>query len=977
MTGPPAGPGARVHLPRKAPAEVPSQDRQPLAPWHALTPGSVADALQTELGPGLPGTAIAKRREAHGENRLPEPQRPSAILQFLSGFADPLVGALIVAAAIAATVAATTPSSEPWLLRFSDTIAILLIVLVNGVLGFLQERRAEQALDALQRMAAPSARVVRDGAMSILPADELVPGDIVELATGDSIPADLRLVETHDLSLDEAALTGESTPVDKCAERALAEGVPLAERVTMAYLGTSVTRGRARAVVVQTGPFTALGRIGALLHAAKREVTPLEQRLARFGRQVLIVCVTLSVVLFVLGFVRGGQPWTLLLLTAVSLAVATIPEGLPAITTITLALGMQRMALRGALIRKLPAVETLGSATVICADKTGTLTQNAMTVRIVETADEVYEVTGEGYAPTGELRRGGVRVEELPDVLRRLLTTGALCNTAQVETRGTELRVFGDPTEAALLTVALKASIARAALLSEGELETELPFDADRKRMSVIVKGKDGRRMAHVKGSADSLLPRCTHVRHGDRRLPLTDAERAHLLARSEAHAEQALRVLVLAEREDPDATAPEQELTFLGFAAMLDPPRPEAKAAVAECAAAGVRVVMITGDHQLTATAIATALGFWHADSRFLAGTDLDAMDDEQLAAQVGGVTIFARVTAEQKLRIVRALKRGGDVAAMTGDGVNDAPALHEANIGIAMGRSGTDVARDAADMVLADDNFATIVEAVREGRAIFRNIKKFIFFLNSSNAALVVAVIVGTFFADTMRFALTPLQLLWINLVTNGLPALALGLDPPDPGQMAEPPRPVGEGLLSARDVVGTLAVGLVIGGSALALYLLPTYAPWVFPGELLRDAQLAHVRTMAFAVLGFAPLFHAFNCRSQSDSIFRTGLLGNRFLLAAVAISAAAQLVTVLVPALHPIFRTHALSGTEWAIVLGLSLLPVPLTELWKGMRRATARSLEMRDRGAEATPTPGAPTRIGNGPHVASTLTQEDS
>ncbi|MBN2194986.1 MAG: HAD-IC family P-type ATPase [Polyangiaceae bacterium] len=902
-------------------------------PWHAMNVQAVGAEWQANPADGLKGADIPARRTRAGENRLSTPPKPRAILRFLAGFADPLVGALLLAGVIAAAVALNAGGDGPWFLRFSDPIAILLIVVVNGVLGFLQERRAEQALGALQRLAAPTAKVVRDGTVVVLPAAELVPGDIIELEAGDSVPADVRLFETHGFTVEEAALTGESTPTDKDGDRELPKATPLAERVTMAYVGTSVTRGRARGFVVHTGAFTELGRIDALIRSTPRDATPLEQRLARFGKQILAVCLALSAALFVLGVLRGGQAWTVLLLTAVSLAVATIPEGLPAITTITLALGMQRMAARGAIVRKLPAVETLGSATVICSDKTGTLTQNAMTVRLVETAQEILSVTGQGYLPEGAFERDHDRVETLPAAVVRLLSTGTLCNTAQLDTSGPTPAIVGDPTEAALVALALKGGIDRRSLLAEAELESELPFDADRKRMTVIVKGKDQKRVAHVKGSPDVLLPLCTHVLLADGRAELGDAERTRLLARNEVHAKQALRVLALADRDDPDAEDPEHELTFLGFAAMIDPPRPGVKAAIAECQRAGVRVVMITGDHQLTAAAIARELGFWSDDTIAMTGAELDDTDDARLLELVPRVAVFARVSAEQKVRIVRALKRGGNVAAMTGDGVNDAPALREANIGIAMGLGGTDVAREAADMVLADDNFATIVHAVREGRAIFRNITKFIFFLNSSNAGLVVAVVGGTFFADTVRFALTPLQLLWINLVTNGLPALALGMDPAEPSLMDEKPRPVREGLFSIRDLLATLAIGTLMGGSALSLYLLPDLAPQVFAAGMTRDQMLAHTRTMAFTMLGFAPLFHAFSCRSRVDSLLRGGLFTNRALLGAVAASAAVQLVTVLVPPLHAIFRTHSMSLSEWSVVIGLSVLPVPLVELGK--------------------------------------------
>ena len=893
---------------------------------------AVAQYWNTSADRGLSPSAIEGLRKQLGENAIPAPPKPSAIRQFLSGFGDPLVIALLCAAAIAAWVAATDTADVSWLERYSDTFAILLIVTVNGILGFLQERRAEAALDALQKMAAPNAKVVRGGTTTIIPARELVPGDLVELEPGDSVPADLRISEAKDLFAEEAALTGESVPVEKSADTVDDEKAVVADRVNIGYMGTTIVRGRARAFVVQTGPFTELGRIGAMIRQAEREDTPLEQRLEAFGKMILVACLAISTALFIIGTIRGQQHWTVLLLTAVSLAVAAIPEGLPAITTITLALGMQRMAQRGAIVRKLPAVETLGAATVICSDKTGTLTQNAMTVRLLETAEEELSVTGQGYLPRGEFQRNGEKVAELSQPMRSLLGTATLCNTATIDVDGDDVKVIGDPTEAALVTVALKANITRAGLLMSTEIEKEMPFDSDRKRMSIITRSQAGIRKAHVKGSPDVLLPLCTHVLTSQGPVALTTEERARLMARNEEHASKALRVLALAERHNPDLANPEASLTFLGFAAMIDPPRPEVKTAVAECRDAGIRVVMITGDHKLTATAIARELGIWTDSSTAYTGAELEGYDDQRLMSVVENAAVFARVTAEQKLRIVRALKRRGHVVGMTGDGVNDAPALREAQIGISMGKGGTDVAREASDMVLADDNFATIVHAVREGRAIFRNIKKFIFFLNSSNAGLVVPVIVGSFFYDMQRFALTPLQLLWINLVTNGLPALALGVDPPEPGQMKEPPRAATESLLGLRDSAATLFVGVIMGGAAFSLYWLPDYAPHLL-GAGSRDEHFAQVRTMAFTLLAISPLFHAFNCRSVRASIFQVGLFSNRVLWGAVLLSAAIHLITIFVPPLRPIFKTHAMSGTEWSIVLGLSFLPVPIFEILK--------------------------------------------
>ncbi|MDH5490932.1 MAG: HAD-IC family P-type ATPase, partial [Myxococcales bacterium] len=718
-----------------------------------------------------------------------------------------------------------------------------------------------------------------------------------------------------------------------------AEETSLGDRANMAFLGTSIARGTGRGVVVATGLDTQVGQIGALLRSAKQPPTPLEEHLARFGKLVLIVCLLLSGLLFLLGALGGTQPWPVLLLTAVSLAVAAIPEGLPAITTITLGIGMLRMAERGAIVRKLAAVETLGSATTICTDKTGTLTQNAMVVTLLETPDGIVELTGSGYAGEGDLLRDRVSLVEqpsLPEDVRRLLRTAAVCSTAHLVERDGQHESVGDPTEAALLVAAKKANLDRERALGEGTLESTRPFDSTRKRMSVIERRADGRRICHVKGSAESVLPRCDRVLVGGSVEPLSEQERASWLARDDRHAGEALRVLALAEREDPGED-PESGLVFLGLAAMLDPPREGVREAVADCHQAGVDVVMITGDHRLTAKAIATDLGIYRPGDGILTGAELAALPDDSFDARVAQVTVFARVTADQKLRIVEALQRGRHVVAMTGDGVNDAPALRQAAIGVAMGKSGTDVARDASDMVLADDDFATIVDAIRAGRAIFRNIQKFIFFLNSSNAGLVVAVIAASFFPWIPP--LLPIQLLWINLITNGLPALALGVDPPHRSQMHEPPRPLGQGVMGWRDAGGIMLVGGVMGLIALGLFWLPEQHPELFIATEAAG-RLHEARTMAFALLAISPLFHAHNCRSPHASILALGIFRNRWLWIAITISAAFLALTFL-PALRPIFRTEALNLGQWIAVLALSALPIPIVEALKLVERRLQR------------------------------------
>ncbi len=889
---------------------------------------------------GLEEREAANRLAKYGKNKLPEPARKSTLMRLLEQFANPLVLTLLAAAAIAVVVGFTDSSGERGLLsRFGDAIAILLIVILNAFLGYYQERRAEAALEALQKLSAPSARVRRDGKVKIIPAEEVVPGDLLELEAGDAIAADARLVQTIDLATEEAALTGESTACTKDALAPVIGDAPLGDRGNMVFTGTTIVRGKARAVVTGTGSKTELGKIGEMINSVGDQKTPLEERLESFGSTILKVCLLLSAVLLGWGFIRGGRPWHELLLEAVSLAVAAIPEGLPAITTITLALGMQRMARRGAIVRKLPAVETLGAATVIASDKTGTLTQNEMTVRAVYTGGTHYKVTGEGYDPSGSfLNAKGDEVEfdKFPAPLSYTLSTAALCNNAVLEqdTETKKWRIVGDPTEGALLALAAKGNLPRESIAPSHEFVHELPFDSDRKRMTVITRDKDGREIAHVKGSSDVLLPLCVKFAANDGVRGMTDEDRAAITAEADRMSSQALRVLAICrrvrKREVNDDGDVERELTFLGLVGMMDPPRQGVKEAVATCKAAGIRAVMITGDHKLTATAIALEIGLWDEGDEVITGAELAQINDEELIRRVDHLRVFARTTAEQKLRIVRAFKARGHVVAMTGDGVNDAPALRESHIGVAMGKGGTDVARQAGDLVLADDNFATIVDAVSEGRAIYRNIQKFIFFLLSSNMGLLVAVFVVSFFGKWPP--LTPLMILWINLVTNGLPALALGIDPPDPGLMQETPRRTDEGLLGRRDYLGILYVGVIMGVAALVLYAMT-------PQD---EEHLLQARALAFSVLALSPLFHAWSCRSPILSIFSMRPLMSLPLVLACLASAAIHLVAILVPGLRPVFRTYAVSGDEWLILLGLSALVVPGVEIAKAIDRVLRKS-----------------------------------
>ncbi len=927
------------------------------SPVHTEAAESLLARLGTDASRGLSEAEAKQRLVQDGPNELPRPEGKSALVRLLEQFTNPIVLTLLAAAAIA-LIDGASRSGQPFLVRFGDATAILLIVAINAVLGFAQESRAEAALAALETMQTPNARVRRGDAVQVVAATGLVSGDILELEAGDAVPADARLLQTIGLFAEESSLTGESVPVSKDSRAAVADDAPLGDRATMLFVGTSVVRGKARAVVVATGPRTELGHLSALIHQPRDRTTPLEEKLDAFGKRILWGCLGLSAVLFARGMLRGDRSWHELLLEAVSLAVAAIPEGLPAITTITLGLGMQRMAKNGAIIRKLAAVETLGAATIICTDKTGTLTQNAMTVREVYAGSARYTVSGAGYAPVGAVSNASGLVVAAPESapqgpLLGLLSTIALCNSATLQQDDAGWRVVGDPTEGALLTLAAKAGVSREEITSSHQVVKELPFDGDRKRMTIVALDESGNEVAHSKGSADVLLPLCTDYATDEGLRPLDADSRRAILDEADRMSRQALRVLAVARRDlgrRTQSTPPpesasgrrsidiEDRLTFLGLVGMVDPPREGGREAVARCAEAHVRAVMITGDHKLTAVAIAQELGLWDERAIALTGTELEKMSDPDLDCCIEDVRVFARVTAEQKLRIVALFKRRGHVVAMTGDGVNDAPALREAHIGVAMGKNGTDVAREAADMVIADDNFATIVDAVREGRAIWRNIQKFIFFLLSSNAGLLAAVFAVSFFTDLPP--LTPLMILWINLVTNGLPALALGIDVPDPTQMREPPRRSTSGLLQARDWLGMAAVGGWMGGAAMIAYLWPSH-----PGDGLAGA---HGRAIAFSLLALSPLFHAFNCRSARASIFKLRPILPLALVAAVMVSAGIHLTAVLVPGLRPVFRTFSMNAFEWVLLLALSASIIPAIELLKlGDRLLGKKSSERED------------------------------
>jgi Ca2+-transporting ATPase len=908
----------------------------PRLAWHYASPEEVAAYWQSSLSNGLETNEARSRLERLGKNRLPEEPPESWWKKLYKQVTDFTVLALIGAAGIAGALGLLAPlPGATFLERFGDSLAILGIVVLNATLGLLQEQRAERALLALKRMTAPTARLVRSGKPVEVPSDDVVPGDLMLLEEGDRVAADVRLIEAHDLEVDEGPLTGESLPVSKDAHAAVVPETALAERRTMVFLGTRVSRGRARGLVANTAAHSELGAIAGMLQRVEPEETPLEQDLERFGQRVVLGCIAISMLVFGAGFLLGRSSPRELFLVAVALAVAAIPEGLPAVTTIVLALGTTRMAKRHALVRRLPAVETLGCAQVICTDKTGTLTQNAMTARKLWVGGTRYDLDGGPFALDGSIHPTlSSRPRTIEIDLRSALEAAAHARGAHVsvEADGT-VAVHGDSTDGALLMIARRLGIE-----ASSRVLGEQPFSSARRRASVLVSA-DNQIRSYVRGAPEVLLERATTLLRKGRAVPLTDSDRAAITEEAAGWAARSMRVIALGIREGlpvplgPVAASPdwEEELTFIGLVGIVDPPRQEVTAAIEEARQAGIRTLMITGDHPATARAIAEEIGLWESGDELLTGPELDGLDQQRLEERIERVRVFARSTAEHKLRIVEALKARGLVCAMTGDGVNDAPAVKAASIGVAMGKGGTDVTKEAAALVLSDDNYATIVAAVEEGRAIYANIRKFIFFLLSSNAGAVLFVLAASLLG--WEEPLAPIQILWINLITNGLPALALGVDGRDPMQMTQPPRAPGGAILTAREYGDIVLVGAVMAATALFAFHLALPDP----AHAGSSVELAHARAMVFCILSIGPLVHAFNCRNERRSLFSIGVFSNRALWGAVLTGVLLQMVTIYVPALRPFFKTAPLDGHDMAWVLGLSLVPFVLVELIKFVRR----------------------------------------
>lgn len=894
------------------------------AKWYALCSEETAENLKTSLDKGLSSETAKERLKEFGYNELIGKKGPTVFEMFLDQFKDFLVIILIVASLVSILIG-----------EVIDSLVIILIVILNAVLGVIQEYRASKALDALKKMAAPEAKVIRDSTVQVIPARELVPGDIVLLEAGNYVPADLRIVESVNLKIDESALTGESVPVEKNAEKVLSGEVPLGDRVNCAFMGTVVTYGRGKGIVVSTGMKTEIGMIAKMLESYEEEVTPLQKKLEETGKILGIASLVICGVVFVIGILRGIS-FLEMFMTSISLAVAAIPEGLPAIVTIVLALGLQRMVKRNSIIKKLHAVETLGSTTVICSDKTGTLTQNQMTATKIYTDGQFFSITGEGYRPTGDFYLDDKKVDPKANTaLEQLLKIGALCNDAKLEKvnqgeDSSNWRILGDPTEGALVVAAAKAGLFTSELEKDQPRLKEIPFDSDRKLMTTIHPW-DGKYVAYVKGAPDVLISRSKYIFKANQVRPLTQDDIEEISKANKAMASHALRVLALAYRpldelpEEPTSEEIENELIFVGLIGMIDPPRPEAIEAIKTCKRAGIRPVMITGDHKDTAVAIAKQLNLMENEDDVLTGAELDAMSDEELLKESRRVSVYARVSPIHKLRIVDAIKSNGHIAAMTGDGVNDAPALKKADIGVAMGITGTDVAKETADMILVDDNFASIVAAVEEGRVIYSNIRKFIFFLLSCNIAEILIIFVSMLAG--LPVPLKPIQLLWINVLTDAFPALALGMENKEPDIMQKPPRKPDEPIIDRR----------MRWQIAIQSFFMTVAVIGVFVYALKTTADVEKARTFAFTTLILSELFRAYTSRSETHSVFEIGFFSNRFMVLGTSLSLILLLAVIYVPVLRTIFDTTYLSFLDMDIILLFSLLPFTSAEIGKVLLR----------------------------------------
>ena len=901
--------------------------------WFQKDVEEVEKELQTNLEKGLTTEEVAKRREKYGLNELQSKKKKSLFQKFLAQFKDFSIIVLIIAAIVSGVVGVAEGEG------ITDTLIILIVVVVNAIIGVTQESKAEKSLEALQKLTDHASKVIRNGEVTVVPAKELVPGDIVVLDTGDYIPADLRIIEAVNLKSQEASLTGESVPVEKTTEKIEDEETSLGDRLNMLFSSSLVTYGRGKGIVVETGMTTEVGKIAGMINQAEEQTTPLQEKLNKLGKTLGIAALVICIVIFIVGLIQGKEPIHMFM-TAVSLAVAAIPEGLVAVSTIVLAIGVQKMVKRNAIVKRLPAVETLGSATVICSDKTGTLTQNKMTVEKIFINSETKNL--EEYK------------NNITEDIKKLVYVNMFCNDTKISKDGT---LTGDPTETALVDMAFRLDFDPSIYDQMPRVE-EIPFDSDRKLMTTVNK-VNGKYVVFTKGGVDELLNRCnSYLLNGEIKQDLENYTKI-IKQNNEGMAKEALRVLAGAYKEiDHEPSKEEMEtiendLIFIGMVGMIDPPREEAKKAVEKCKTAGIKTVMITGDHKITATAIAKKLGILENEDEAITGTELEKMTDAELEKNVRHYSVYARVSPEHKVRIVKAWQKNGEIVAMTGDGVNDSPALKTSDIGCAMGVVGTDVAKEAADVILTDDNFATIVSAVEEGRRIYDNILKVIQFLLSSNVGEIVVLFLATLctplFANWFGITdiahleiLLPIHILWINLVTDSLPALALAFDPANKDIMNRKPNKPGKGVFTKGMTWRVIYQGVMIGLLTLAAFMIglaTTTTP--IDGLTLDESKIEVGQTMAFVTLAFSELVHVYSIRNNKLSIFKTGIKGNSKLIWATLGSAALMLVILLVPALRNIFSIPVLPTENIVELIGLIIAPLVIVEIFKLLKINTAK------------------------------------
>ena len=922
--------------------------------WHTETIDCALTLLDSDGEAGLKAESVVQRRQHYGANVLEEVGGRDGWRIFLDQFTNVML-LMLMAVAVVSGGLSLRHNELP-----KDAIAIFAIVLLNGVLGYFQESRAEKALAALKQLATPNVRVIRDGRIQEVPSQDLVPGDLLLLEAGDQVSADGRLLETANLQVRESALTGEAHAVSKQAQTVLAEDTPLADRNNVIFQGTEVVQGRGKVLVTNIGMTTELGRIATMLQSVETEPTPLQQRMDQLGKVLVTGSLVLVALVVIGGVIFGGWgTFESLLEVSLSMAVAVVPEGLPAVITVTLAIGTQRMVRRNALIRRLPAVETLGSVTTICSDKTGTLTQNKMVAQQIRTLSHQVQVTGEGYAPQGEFLVEGTPLDpRLSPELTLLFLNSLLCNDAVLQKENGEWVIMGDPTEGALVVMACKGDLDRHHLTSCLPRQLEFPFSSERKRMSVVLDTTAGldatlaipasfRAVPYLmlsKGSPELLLDRCRAGLVGQQVQDLSPTLRQQVLADNETMAGRGLRVLGFALRTFPSpppeagVEEAEQDLIWLGLVGMIDALRPEVKQAVDRCRAAGIRPMMITGDHQLTAAAIATELGIADGAATTLNGIELEAMDQPTLEEAVKTTNVYARVSPEHKLRIVQALQKNGQIVAMTGDGVNDAPALKQADIGIAMGITGTDVSKEASDMVLLDDNFATIVAATEEGRVVYTNIRRFVKYILGSNIGEVLTIAASPLLLPILDVPLTPLQILWMNLVTDGFPALALAVEPAEPNVMDRPPHHPKESIFARGLGAYMVRIGLVFTVIAVTLMY------WAYHHAQSHPGDPARWKTMVFTTLCLAQMGHAMAVRSNARMTFEMSPFSNPFVLVAVVVTTVLQLMLIYVEPLRNFFGTQMISPSELAICFGFSTLLFVWVEMEKLYRRLRGQSTQ---------------------------------